>query len=205
LIRSAPAADASAVAPTSVLVVARHALVRGGLRAILGSNPGFTVTAEARDDDAALEVARQARPDVILFAHAPPAAIASALKAQHPASCLLTLDSADDDAEAGCLRLAADTGLDELCALLDSALQGRCSGCALRAECQVPRAVVALSPRERQVAVCVAEGLSSKQIAAALGIGLRTVNTYREALARKLGASSAAVVTRYVLEHRITP
>ena len=55
----------------------------------------------------------------------------------------------------------------------------------------------ALSRRERQVAVRIAAGLGSKQIAAALGVSLRTVNTYRESLAKKLGASSAAVVTRY--------
>ncbi len=202
--RSELAAGGAAAAPTSVLVVARHALVRAGLRAILGNNPGLTVSAEARDDAEAVVLASEVRPDAILFAHAPDATTAAAIKAQHPASCVLTLDSADDDADAGCLNLSADTGLDELCALLDAALDGRCGACALRAECRAPRVGVALSPRERQVAVCVAEGMSSKQIAAALGIGLRTVNTYREALAKKLGASSAAVVTRYVLQHQIT-
>ena len=203
--RSAPAAGAAAVAPTSVLIVARHALVRAGLRAILADNPGLKVAADARDDAEALEMASQVVPDVVLFAHAPDAHVAAAIKTQYPASCVLALDSADDHADAGCLKLSAETGLDELCALLGTALNGRCGGCALRAECPVPRVAVALSPRERQVAVCVAEGMSSKQIAAALGIGLLTVNTYREALAKKLGASSAAVVTRYVLEHQITP
>jgi DNA-binding CsgD family transcriptional regulator len=48
--------------------------------------------------------------------------------------------------------------------------------------------------------VRVAEGLSSKEIAAVLGIAVRTVNTYRESLARKLGASSPAVITRFVIE-----
>ena len=60
-----------------------------------------------------------------------------------------------------------------------------------------------LSRRERQVAVRVAAGLTTKQIAGALGVSVRTVNTYRESLARKVGASSAAVLTRYVLEHRL--
>lgn len=61
-----------------------------------------------------------------------------------------------------------------------------------------------LSRRERQVAVRVAQGLMSKEIAADLGISLRTVHTYREALARKLGTSSAAVVTRFVLRTGLT-
>jgi DNA-binding NarL/FixJ family response regulator len=92
----------------------------------------------------------------------------------------------------------------ELCSVLGVALSGRCAGCAFRGSCPAPRVAVALSRRERQVAVRVAEGLSSKQIAAHLGIALRTVNTYRESLARKLGASSAAVVTRFVLENGLS-
>ncbi|GMV09898.1 MAG: hypothetical protein AMXMBFR55_16320 [Gemmatimonadota bacterium] len=64
----------------------------------------------------------------------------------------------------------------------------------------MPQLVAALTLRERQVAVSVAAGRSSKQIAGALGISLRTVNTYRQSLARKLDGSSAAVLTRYVIE-----
>lgn len=83
---------------------------------------------------------------------------------------------------------------------LDDLLRRPCAGCPAHPGC--PRyAEARLSPREQDVARHVARGMSSKQIAAALGIGLRTVNTYRESLARKLGGSSAAVITRYVLEH----
>jgi DNA-binding NarL/FixJ family response regulator len=89
----------------------------------------------------------------------------------------------------------------EFCSVLGSLLGERCAACVLRGHCPAARAAVALSRREKQVAVLVAAGLASKQIAAQLGIGLRTVNTYRESLARKLGASSPAVLTRYVLEH----
>ena len=64
-------------------------------------------------------------------------------------------------------------------------------------------ASVTLSRRETHVAVRVSAGLTSKQIAADLGVSLRTVHTYRESLARKLGASSAAVITRFVIERRI--
>ena len=56
------------------------------------------------------------------------------------------------------------------------------------------------SNKKYSQAVSVAAGRSSKQIASALGIGLRTVNTYRESLARKIGGSSAAILTRYVIE-----
>ncbi|MEP6494134.1 MAG: helix-turn-helix transcriptional regulator [bacterium] len=62
-----------------------------------------------------------------------------------------------------------------------------------------------LSFRERQVLARVAAGKTSKEIATELGIAIRTVNTHRENLAKKLGTSSVAVFTRYALEHGIEP
>ena len=109
-----------------------------------------------------------------------------------------------DDQPRGAIALPCvptDAGVAEFCSTIGSLLGGRCAACLLRTHCPVPRLAAALSRREHQVAVRVAAGLTSKQIAAALGIGLRTVNTYRESIARKLGASSPAVITRYVLAH----
>jgi len=60
-----------------------------------------------------------------------------------------------------------------------------------------------LSARERQVVSRVAAGMTSKEIAIELGITLRTVHAHRENLARKLGTSSVAAMTRYALEHSI--
>ena len=60
-----------------------------------------------------------------------------------------------------------------------------------------------ISARERQVLGRVAAGMTSKEIASELGITLRTVHTHRENLARKLGSSSVAAMTRYALEHGI--
>ena len=59
---------------------------------------------------------------------------------------------------------------------------------------------VSLTAREREVLVRVALGCKSKEIAEDLGIGLRTVNTHREHLARKLGTSSVAALTRYAID-----
>ncbi len=61
-----------------------------------------------------------------------------------------------------------------------------------------------ITRRERQVLVRVATGASSKEIAADLGISHRTVETHRESIARKLGISSVAGQTRYVIEHHLT-
>lgn len=186
---------------TSILVIAGHALVRAGLRAVLGATPGLAVVAEAHDVSAAALLAAEHRPDVVLL-DAPPTANAeesmAALCSAAPGACLLCL-SDDRACESALACVPRTAGVTELCDEIDRLLGGRCAACIFRKSCQARRAGM-LSPREKQVAVHVAAGLSSKQIAATLGIGLRTVNTYRESLARKLGASSPAVVTRFVLE-----
>lgn len=46
--------------------------------------------------------------------------------------------------------------------------------------------------------------MTSKEIAAALGVGLRTVNTHREHIAKKLSTSSVAALVRYAITHGIT-
>jgi DNA-binding NarL/FixJ family response regulator len=60
-----------------------------------------------------------------------------------------------------------------------------------------------LTPREREVLALVAEGLSSKDIGERLAMGVRTVETHRTSLRRKLGLASPAALVRYAVErHR---
>lgn len=57
------------------------------------------------------------------------------------------------------------------------------------------------SAREQQVLARIAQGKTSKQIAAELGISLRTVNTHRENIAKKIGSSSLAAMIRYAIDY----
>lgn len=206
--RAAESRDSRSNNETTILVVAEHAIVREGLRSVLDATPGLSVIAETGEPEAAVGLAARVRPDVVLL-DSPPADGAArrtilAIRRAVPDVCLLCL-ARNDPAMAGDIQcVPADAGVAELCSTLDAVLGDRCASCLLRPHCPAPRVAVALSRREKQVAVCVAEGMSSKQIAGMLGIALRTVNTYRESLARKLGASSPAVVTRYVLEHKLS-
>jgi DNA-binding NarL/FixJ family response regulator len=172
---------------------------------VLDSTPGLVVVAEAADIDSATRVAARVRPDAILLDRPPTDGAAQgslgALRRTVPKSCLLCLWRGAPHATDELRCVPPEAGVPEFCSALGSALGERCAASLLRPRCPAPRIAVALSRRERQVAIRVARGMSSKGIAAALGIRLRTVNTYRESLARKLGASSPAVVTRYVLEH----
>ena len=62
-----------------------------------------------------------------------------------------------------------------------------------------------LSTREQEVLEMIAKGLTSKQIADALGLSPRTVESHRAAIAAKAGTSSAAELTRYWLEAQADP
>ena len=65
-------------------------------------------------------------------------------------------------------------------------------------------ALAALSPRERQILQLVGEANSSAEIAAALGLTPRTVETYRQNMMNKLGLHSAAALTAFSIQHGIS-
>lgn len=60
-----------------------------------------------------------------------------------------------------------------------------------------------LTPRERETIQMIAEGLSSKQIALKLNVSLKTVETHRTSLMRKIGAHTVADVVRYAIKNDI--
>lgn len=62
-----------------------------------------------------------------------------------------------------------------------------------------------LSDRERQVLVWIAEGKTSRDMAAQLGVTVHAVNTYRERLMAKTGIRKAADLTRYAIRERLIP
>ena len=66
---------------------------------------------------------------------------------------------------------------------------------------QGPQQNGALTDRENEVLVHIAEGLSNKEIACKLGVGVRTVETHRERIMRKLDIHSAAGLTRYAISN----
>ena len=62
----------------------------------------------------------------------------------------------------------------------------------------------ALTPREREVTQLIAEGRSNKKIATLLELSVKTVETHRAAVMRKLGVNSVAGVVRYAVRNHLT-
>lgn len=69
--------------------------------------------------------------------------------------------------------------------------------------CEVDAFGAQLSMRERAVLVLLADGKSNKQVAYELNISVRTVETHRKNLKRKLGIASTAGLTRYVIQNKL--
>lgn len=211
--------------PIRVLIVDDHPLVREGIRQALGV-PGFEVVGDAGNGSEGLEKALALRPDVVVLDISLPGEsglkIASLLLAELAETRVLML-SVHDHPEyvLGAVKAGAhgylrkDTLPDALRhAILTVHAGGTCFGTALerQSEAVVPilptttaQRLELLTRRERDVLVGIANGLSNKEIAADLGLSVRTVESYRESLVRKLSIPSVAGLTRFAMEARLLP
>ncbi len=206
-----------------VMLVDDHALVREGIRHVLAGTPGVEVVAEASDGEMALELARDARPDVVVLDLSLPGAggleVTTRLRDLLPAVRVLILSVHDhQEYVVGAVRAGAqgylrkDTSPAELRAALRAVAQGesyfsppvaRHLSAALRGDPPADDAgtrLARLTPREREVLGGIAAGETSRAIAARLGLSPRTVETYRENLARKLDIKTVAGLTRFAVE-----
>lgn len=206
-----------------VMLVDDHTLVREGIRHVLAGTEGVEVVAETGDGDAVLELATEASPDVVVLDLSLPGVggleITSRLRRQLPKVKVLIL-SVHDHPEyvLGAVRAGAhgylrkDTSPAELRDALSRVARGESyfsppvAGqltAALRGEAPSDDAAIRLArltPREREVLGGIAAGETSRAIASRLGLSPRTVETYRESLARKLELRTVAALVRFALE-----
>ncbi len=215
-------------APLKVLVVDDHSVVREGLRRVLeeGSGGDLRVVAEAANGAEAVERAVRDKPDVVLLDLTMPGpggsglAVVRTLRDRAPDARVLIL-SVHDDREyvLESVRAGAHGYLrkDSSPAEIRQAIHAVCAGdsffsppvarhlaAAVQDGSQRPAgSLAALTARERDVLVGVASGRTNRETAAALGISVRTVETHRDSLMRKLGIHTVAELTRFALEHRL--
>jgi two-component system nitrate/nitrite response regulator NarL len=208
--------------PIRVLVVDDHSVVREGIRHVLEGGDGFQVVAEAANGAEALERAAGAHPDVVLLDLSMPGAsgldVVRQLRARHPDTRILIL-SVHDDREyvLESVRVGAHGYLrkDSSPADIRQAIRAVHAGDAffsppaarhLTAAVQDQAAtdrLTDLTSREREILLRVARGRTNREAAAELGISVRTVETHRDSLMRKLGIHTVAGLTRFALEHRL--
>jgi DNA-binding NarL/FixJ family response regulator len=199
-----------------VLIADDHAIVREGLRHVLGSDAGFDVVGEATDGGEAVRLAEALSPDVVVLDLSMPGLsgleAAERIRQSVPGACILVLSIHDHEeyvlqsVRAGAHGyLRKDSSPAELRGAIRALVEGgsffsapvaRTLSSALRNE----QRVASLTARERDVLVEIARGASNKEMASRLGISVRTVESHRDALMRKLGIKGTAALTRFALD-----
>jgi DNA-binding NarL/FixJ family response regulator len=208
----------------SVLLAEDHTMVRQGLRALLGAEPDLEVVGEAANGHQAIQMARDLRPDVIIVDIGMP--LLNGLEAtrqiihENNQSRLLVLSGYADDeyvrqlAEAGASGyLVKQTAAQELIKAVREVAKGNAyfSPSILKRLLEIYRdghdkeraGGEHLTSREQEVLQLVAEGQVNKQIAATLGLGIKTVEKHRQQLMDKLNLHNVAGLTRYAIAHGI--
>jgi two-component system nitrate/nitrite response regulator NarL len=202
-----------------VLIADDHPVVRKGLTNYLTRQPRLEVIGEAADGAETLAKAKELAPDLILMDIDMPKlnglTAAEILHRENPQVKVLILSGHPSARYAvqiiksgACGSISKEAPTDELLQAIETVVAGgsyfsadtaraALDGLAgRRSERSGPKLT---SPRERDVLVAITDGLSSKQIADRLGMSLRTVETHRERIMRKLNIRNVAGLTKYAL------
>jgi len=206
-----------------ILLADDHCIVRQGLRALL-ERAGFDVVGEAADGLEAVRLAESLQPDAVVLDLIMPTLngldAGRQILGRQPAMPILLLTMHTEEAHvAAALRagirgyLLKTQAADDLARAIRDVVRGHLFLSAAVARVVVdgyvagtPPAQEVLAPRERQVLQLVAEGYTSKAIAAKLELSVKTVESYRARVMEKVGVHETAGLVRYAIRNGvITP
>jgi len=200
-----------------------HAVVRQGLCALLNADGSFRLVGEARNGREAVELARKLRPDVILMDIAMPVLngleATRQILAANPAAKVIILSAHSDDVYVDRMNEAGVAGFLEKqssAEILTKAIHEVAKGHTYFSPAIAKRMQnnpskprdrdgllkahgSRLTSRETEVLQLVAEGSANKQVAAELGISIKTVEKHRQHLMDKLNIHDTAGLTRYAI------
>ena len=210
-----------------LLLADDHEIVRQGLRSMLEAQRDCKVVGEASDGRQAVSMTKELNPDVVILDIGMPSlngleATRQILKMRPQTKVLiLTMHESDSvirevlDAGARGYILKTDAGRDLVSAveslrrnktfftsrvsqmILDGFLKGDS-----RPQDRAP-AGARLTPRQREIVQLLAEGKSSKEVAVALDLSVKTAETHRANIMRKLDCHSVSEVVRYAIRNKI--
>ena len=202
-----------------VLVADDHPVVRKGLQTCLAKQGNLKIVGEAADGDEALRKARELSPDVVLMDISMPGmnglAVTEVLRKEAPDMKVLILSVHSNKEyifrviQAGAHGyVSKEAPPAELLTAIESVYAGEPHFSEDIARAALNEFVsnggkkepfAQLTSREREVLVEIAEGKSNKEIADRLGIGVRTIETHRERIMRRLNIHSVAGLTKYAI------
>jgi len=212
-----------------ILLADDHEVVRAGLRALLEEQSGWEVVAEAADGRDAVEKASKLKPDVVVIDIAMPSlngleAVRQIVKAV-PNIKVLVLTMYDSDpliqqvlqAGARGYLLKSDAGRDLVSAIdalrrnktfftpkvSQMVLEGYLDKSPKEKEAEDEPESLRLTSRQREIVQLLAEGKSSKEVAAVLGLSVKTAETHRANIMRKLDCHSVTELVRYAIRNHI--
>lgn len=197
-----------------IALVDDHSLVRDGVRALLSTRPLFEVVGEAENAAQALTMCEEVKPDILLvdigLQDMNGLELTQLIRQRCPAIKILILSMYDNQEYVATSIRAGASGYvlknapsREIVAAIEAIATG---GTFYSAE--VTLRLVSkktdeneLTPREVQVLVGLAKGLDNKTIARDLAISVRTVETHRLSIRRKLKVDKPAGLVKYAMEH----
>lgn len=213
--------------PLRLLVADDHEVVRRGLRSVLEQQPGWHVAGEAANGRDAVSKAKELQPDVTVLDISMPSlngleATRQMLKQDSRAKVLiLTMHESDPlvqdvlDAGARGYLLKSDAGKDLVTAVEavrrnktfftakvgQMVHDGYLDKKTRSADADTPPS--RLTPRQREIVQLLAEGKSSKEVAVALGLSVKTAETHRANIMRRLECHSVSELVRYAIRNGI--
>lgn len=201
-------------------------MVRAGLRVLLEGNAGMHVTAEADNGRSAVRLASEFAPDVVIMDIRMPdlngVEATRQIVAQNPGMRVIVLSAhpdgqlADAAMKAGAAAfLPKDDAFADLATAINTViakrtyLSPRIAGLLAShrlgdGERRLGSLFDSLTPREREVLQLMAEGKATKQIAIALHVSVKTVETHRRQIMEKLQIFSVAELTKYAIREGLT-
>ncbi len=210
------------MAKIRILLVDDHQIVRAGLRMLFMAETDMEIVGEVDSGEAAITAVRDLSPDVVLMdvvmAGMSGIEATRRIKAAYPAVAVLALTMHEDEQYFFEMLNAGASGYvpkraapDDLVSAIRVVSQGNVflyptlakllvKDFLHRADAGTPAPGEELTPREREVLVCIADGLTNREIAETLVISAKTVDRHRENIMRKLNLHNRVELVKYAIE-----